>query len=394
MTKIFILAGEASGDLLGARTMAALKRLRPDIEFLGIGGEQMAREGIISLFPMHDLALLGLAEILPNIPNLRRRLRQTLATIHAESPDILLTIDIPGFALRVLRALGPGKTKRVHYVAPQVWAWRESRVKKYPGLWEELLCLLPFEPDFFAPHGLHPVFTGHPVLESGADQGDEARFRATHNLPANAVPVIFMLGSRRGEISRLAPVFRDTLSLLKPQIPNLVPVLPVAQGVDDTVRAATQDWPVRPLLVHGAGARYDAFAAAHAALTKSGTSTLELAMAGVPMALTYRVNPLSAWLFRRMAKVKYVGIVNILAGRALVPELLQQDCTPPKLAATLLTLLGNDSTRAAQRQGYREVLASLRAPEGTPSEAAAKAILALLAPPERRAPSRQLHNSQ
>ena len=378
MTKIFILTGEASGDLLGARTMAALRRLRPGIEFLGIGGEQMAREGLVSLFPMHDLALLGLAEIIPNIPNLRRRLRQTVDTIRAESPDILLTIDIPGFALRVLKEIGPGKLKRVHYVAPQVWAWRESRVKKYPGLWEELLCLLPFEPAFFAPHGLHPVFTGHPVLESGADQGDAARFRATHNLPATAVPVIFMPGSRRGEIARLAPIFRDTLTLLQPQIPGLVPVLPVAQGVDETVRAATRDWPVRPLLVHGAQERYDAFASAHAALTKSGTSTLELAMAGVPMALTYRVNPLSAWLFRRMAKVEYVGIVNILAARPLVPELLQEDCTPPKLAATLLTLLGDPQARARQRQGYREVLASLLAPAGTPSEAAAQSILALL----------------
>lgn len=378
MTKIFLLAGEASGDLLGARTMAALKRLHPGIEFCGIGGEQMAHEGVTSLFPMHDLALLGLAEIIPNIPNLRRRLTQTLEAIHAEQPDILLTIDIPGFALRVLKELGPGKIKRVHYVAPQVWAWREGRVKKYPGLWEELLCLLPFEPDYFAPHGLHPVFTGHPVLESGADQGDKARFFATHNLAPDSTPVIFMLGSRRGEIARLAPVFRETLTLIAPQIPTLVPILPVAQGVDDTVLAATKDWPVPPLLIHGISERYDAFAAAKAALTKSGTSTLELAMAGVPMALTYRVNPISAWLFRRMVKIPYVGIVNLLAKKLVIPELLQEDCTPAKLSTTLLTLLRDDQAVSAQRQGFHEVLASLRAPEGTPSEAAAKAILALL----------------
>jgi lipid-A-disaccharide synthase len=381
MTRIFIIAGEASGDVLGFRLMQALRALQPDIEFSGIGGARMAEAGLASLFPMQELALMGLAEILPKVLHLKKRLAQTIEAIRAQKPDILLTIDSPGFTLRVLKAIGPGGPKRVHYVAPQVWAWRQERVKHFPGLWEELLCLLPFEPEFFSPHGLHPVFTGHPVLESGADKGDAARFRAAHNLPAGAVPLVLMPGSRVTETKRLLPVFRETLALLQPQIPGLVPVVAAAAGIAGAVTAHTADWPVKPIIVRDVAERYDAFAAAKAALTKSGTSTLELAMAGVPMAVTYRVNPLSAAIGRRLIKVPYVAMINLLAGRALVPELLQEDCRAGQLAGTILELLREPAKAEAQRAGFAAALASLRAPEGAPSEAAAKAILGLLAQP-------------
>src|SRR6516165_5967784 len=161
--------------------MTALRALEPGVSFSGIGGARMAEAGLSSLFPMQELALMGLAEILPKLRHLKKRLDQTIAAIRAEKPDILLTIDSPGFTLRVLKAIGPGGPKRVNH---------------YPGLWDELLCLLPFEPAFFAPHGLHPVFTGHPVLESGADKGDPAAFRARHNLAPDAVPIMLMPGSR------------------------------------------------------------------------------------------------------------------------------------------------------------------------------------------------------
>jgi len=380
MTKIFIIAGEASGDVLGLRLMQALRRLQPDIAFSGIGGARMAEAGLSSLFPMQELALMGLAEILPKVLHLKKRLAQTVEAIRAQKPDILLTIDSPGFCLRVLKAIGPGGPKRVHYVAPQVWAWRQERVKHFPGLWEELLCLLPFEPEFFAPHGLHPVFTGHPVLESGADKGDAARFRAAHNLAPDAVPLVLMPGSRVTETKRLLPVFKDTLARLHPQIPALVPVVAAAAGIADAVTAHTADWKVKPIIVRDVAERYDAFAAAKAALTKSGTSTLELAMAGVPMAVTYRVNPISAAIGRRLIKVPYVAMINLLAGRALVPELLQEDCRAGRLAETILGLLRDPAKADAQRAGFTAALASLRAPEGAPSDAAAKAILRLLDP--------------
>ena len=378
MTRIFVIAGEASGDVLGHRLMTALHRLDPDIVFSGIGGERMGEAGLHSLFPMQELAHMGLAEILPKIFHLLRRINQTIAAIRAEKPDILVTIDSPGFTLRVLKAIGSGGPKRVHYVAPQVWAWRQSRVKHFPGLWDELLCLLPFEPAFFAPHGLHPVFTGHPVLESGADKGDAQAFRSRNNLTPDAVPVMLMPGSRVTETKRLLPVFRQTLALLNAEEKKLVPVLAAAAGVADAVAAQTADWAVRPIIVRGVAERYDAFAACRVALTKSGTSTLELAMAGVPMAVTYRVNPISGFLGRRLIKVPHVAMINLLARRALVPELLQEDCRPDTLATTLLGLLRDPIKAEVQRTGFAGALASLRAPEGMPSAAAAKAILAVL----------------
>ncbi len=376
MTKIFLIAGEASGDVLGARLMAALRAQRENLAFSGIGGARMEESGLVSQFPMQEIAVMGLAEILPRIFALKRRINQTIAAIKATRPDIVVTIDSPGFCLRVLKGIAGEHIKRVHYVAPQVWAWRQERVKKYPGLWDELLCLLPFEPAFFAPHGLNPVFTGHPVLESGADQGNAARFRAQHNIAPDAVPVILMPGSRVTETSRLLPIFRQTMALLSTTTPRLQPVLAAASGIADTVAEQTKDWLIKPIVVHDVATRYDAFAAAHAALTKSGTSTLELAMAGVPMAVTYRVNPISAMLARRLIKVKHVAMINLLAGGELVPELLQQDCTPTKLSETLHRLITTPQAAAAQRAGFAAALATLHAPIGTPSAAAAARVLA------------------
>jgi lipid-A-disaccharide synthase len=378
LTVIFFIAGEASGDVLGARLMAAIQAQRPDIKCAGIGGPRMTEGGLDSLFPMQDIAVMGLAEILPRILSLRRRIAQTITAIKTQKPDIVVTIDSPGFSLRVLRAISGLNIKRIHYVAPQVWAWRQERVKHFPGLWDELLCLLPFEPDFFEQYGLNPVFTGHPVLESGADQGNAARFWATHDIPSDAVPVILMPGSRVTETKQLLPIFGETMALLQEKIPGLLPVLAAAPVISDAVATLTAAWKIKPLIIRGVDERYDAFAAARAALTKSGTSTLELSLAGVPMAVTYRVNPVSAFIARRAIKVKYVAMINLLAGRELVPELLQENCTPAKLAAVLHGLLTNAAQAAAQRDGFATALATLAAPEATPSTAAAARILAQL----------------
>lgn len=375
MTKIFIIAGEASGDVLGFRLMQALRALEPRVSFTGIGGARMAEAGLVSLFPMQELALMGLAEILPKALHLKKRLTQTIAAVRVEKPDILLTIDSPGFTLRVLKAIGPGGPRRVHYVAPQVWAWRQKRVRHFPGLWDRLLCLLPFEPAFFAPYGLNPVFTGHPVLESGADKGDAARFRAIYNLPADSIPFVLMPGSRATETRRLLPVFKATLARLQPEFPHLTPIIAAASGISGEVGAHVADWPVKPILVHDVQTRYDAFAAAKVALTKSGTSTLELAMAGVPMAVTYKVNPLSATIGRRLIKVPHVAMINLLAKKALVPELLQENCHPARLAETVQAILQTPDMAQAQQNGFKAALASLHAPEGLSSQAAAKAIL-------------------
>jgi lipid-A-disaccharide synthase len=371
---IYLIAGESSGDVLGARLIAALRTRRPDLGFAGIGGEAMAAQGVASLFPMQDLALMGLLEVLPRLAHLRGRLRQTVADIAARRPEVVVTIDSPGFALRVLRAIGPLGVRRVHYVAPQVWAWRESRVRHYPGLWDQLLCLLPFEPAFFARHGLPATFVGHPVLESGADRGDAARLRARHGIDAAARIVTIMPGSRRTEVARLLPILGATLQ----RLPGVLPVVPVAAPVADAVRQATRGWTPRPVLVTETQDKYDAFAASAAALTKSGTSTLELAMAGVPMVVAYRVNPLTAAIAGWLVTVQYASLINLLVGREVVPELIQQACTPDRLAAEMRTLLNDPAAVAAQRAACRAALDLLRPPAGLPSEAAAAAVLGLL----------------
>jgi lipid-A-disaccharide synthase len=382
--RIWLLAGEASGDVLGGRLIAALKAQRPGLEFIGIGGPRMLAAGLgQSLFPMADLAVMGLAEVLPRVLALRRRLNLAVADIAAQKPDLVVTIDSPGFTLRLLERIRGLGLRRVHYVAPQVWAWREKRVRAFPGLWDRLLCLLPFEEAFFARHGLKVRFVGHPVLQSGADRGDARRFRERHDIAPDAKVVVLMPGSRRNEAPRLLPVYGRTLALLAEDFPGLVPVIPSSPVVAELVSRHTAGWPVKPLLVTDVDEKHDAYAAAGAALTKSGTSTLELALAGVPMAVTYRVNPVTAAMARRLIQVPHVAMVNLLAGREAVPELLQQDCTPEKLRGTLRTLLTDAAAAAAQRQVFADIMAGLAAPDGLPADAAAHAVLEVLdQPPE------------
>lgn len=375
MPLIYLIAGEQSGDVLGARLMHAIRARRPDIDFAGVGGTAMAAQGLASLFPIRALAVMGLLEVLPRIIELKRLLQRTVADIRTRAPDVLVTIDSPGFTLRVLRAIQPTTIKRAHYVAPQVWAWRENRVKHFPGLWDELLCLLPFEPAFFAGHGLPAQFVGHPVLESGADTGNAERFRFRHAIPPGAKVLTVMPGSRQSEVSRLLPILEATIRLLPDPV---VPVVPLAGPVEDIVRRRTESWPVRPILVSDTEAKHDAFAASDAALTKSGTSTLELALANVPMLVTYRINPVSHQIAKRMIRIKYASIVNLLLDRPVIPELLQYESRPDRLAAELHRLLTDPNAAAAQRQGFADALRLLRPASGTPSECAAGAVLSML----------------
>lgn len=380
---IWILAGEASGDVLGARLMQALRTRNPAVRFVGVGGVRMEEQGLRSLFPMRDLAVMGLVEILPRLRALSARLNEAVDDIAARKPDLVITIDSPGFALRLLRRIADKGILRVHYVAPQVWAWRQKRVKEFPGLWDELLCLLPFEEAFFSRHGLLTRFVGHPVLQSGAQDGDGARFHQRHKLEPTARVLVLMPGSRRSEAPRLLPAFGKMLALLRKDMPDLVPVIPVSPVVAATVERETANWPVRPVIVTDVQDKHDAFAAAGAALTKSGTSTLELALAGVPMAVTYRVNPITAFMARRLIRVPYVAMVNLLAGRAVVPELLQEQCTPSVLANAVKALFENPDMANSQKEAFKTVLNGLQGPGGKlPADAAAEAVLTLMA--ERR----------
>ena len=376
---IYLVAGEASGDVLGARLIAAMRRADRGLDFAGIGGERMAEQGMASLFPMQDLTVMGLAEVLPRLRLLRARLDETVEDILRRRPAVVVTIDSPGFCTRVLRRIAEQGIRRVHYVAPQVWAWRAGRVRHFPGLWDKLLCLLSFEPEFFAPYGLAPVFVGHPVLESGADHGNSERFRAKYGLPATARPMVLMPGSRRGEISRLMPIYGEVLRRLTDKRLDLVPVLAAAPAMLAQLEEASVSWPIKPLIITGIADRYDAFAAAAVALTKSGTATLELAMAGTPMGVTYRVNALTAMIARRMVTVQHAALVNLLFGGELVPELIQGHCSPDRLANMVASLLNDPAAQDRQIAGFAQVRASLwPKSHALPSDEAATAILELL----------------
>ena len=378
MTLIYLVAGEASGDLLGGRLMAALKRRAPDLDFAGIGGERMAAEGLLSLFPMRELSLMGLLEVLPSLRRLARRLAETEADVLARRPAVVVTIDAPGFTLRLAGRLRRHGIKVVHYVAPQVWAWRPGRVKRIATEVDEILTLLPFEAPFFAQAGIRVQFVGHPVLESGADRGDAARFRARHGITPEERVVLVMPGSRRGEVRRLGQVFGAALKRLAATEPGIRPVVALAGPVEETVRAATMHWPVLPILVRSPEEKADAYAAAAAGLIKSGTSSLEVALAGVPHIVGYKLNAVTAWIARLLLKVRYASLVNLLLDRMLVPEYIQSRCAPEPLAGGLEGLLRDPNAASAQRAGFAEALALLRPPQGLPSEAAATAVLAAI----------------
>lgn len=384
---IFLIAGEPSGDVLGARLMAALSaRLGDHVAFDGIGGAQMSAAGMVSRFPMEDLSVMGAAEIVPRLPKLLRRIRETVAAIKAARPDVVVTIDSPGFCFRVGKRLHGSGIPIVHFVAPQVWAWKAHRAREIAGFLDHLLALLPFEPPIFEEAGLPCTFVGHPVVESGAGSGDGRLMRARLGLGANEPLVCLLPGSRQSETRRLMPVYAETAARLLQQRPVVRFVLPAVDALRADIASEVERWPVTPGRVQlcPAAERFDAFAAADVALAASGTVSLELAMARTPMVITYRLNPMTAWLARRVIRVPHVNLINLIVDEAVVPELLQNDCRPDRAAAELIRLLDDPSTRARQRGAADRAIAALRPVAGTPSARAADVIASVVASAGRR----------
>jgi lipid-A-disaccharide synthase len=378
---IYLIAGEPSGDALGANLMAALtRRSGGTARFAGIGGEQMAALGLQSLFPIDDLAVIGVAEVLPRAVNILRRVKQAVADIQSRAPDVLVTIDSSGFNWRVAQRLrGAHATLPIlHYVAPMVWAWRAGRAARMARWYDQLMTLLPFEPPYFTKVGLATAYVGHPVVEMGADRGDGAAFRRRHGIAADAKAIAVLPGSRRGEVRTLLPIFAATLSRLSARYPGLVAVVPVPATVVGPVTTAAVRWPVRSIVLRGPAEKYDGFAACDVALAASGTVAVELALARVPSVVTYRVNRLTHALVRRIVKIDHAHLLNLILGRQAVPELLQQDCTPDKLAAAVAQLLDDRAAAAAQISACREALQRLGLGELSPGLRAADAVLAWL----------------
>lgn len=380
---IYLLALEPSGDALGAKLMTALRTAtRGEVQFAGVGGNQMGRQGLSTLFAPDELAILGLFEVLPKARLVFRRVKEVLADIERRQPDILVTIDSWGFTGRVHKALTQREStlKRVRYVAPQVWAWRPGRAKQLAQWIDHLLTLFPFEPQYFEKYGLESTWVGHPVVEPFEQASDSARFRSKFGLPPEGFVLAVLLGSRKSEIERLSPIFGDTVRRLARRFPSLEVVIPTLSGVEADVRQWSQSLPVAAHIVVDELDRRDAVAASSVALAASGTITLELAMASVPHVIAYKVNPVSAFVFRRLAKTRYVNLINVLLDRAAVPEFLQQQCRADLLEKAIAELLESDSCRRDQLAAFERAISKLRPLDETPSQMAAQTILRVLNP--------------
>lgn len=367
---IFLIAGEPSGDLLGARLMAALREETGGrVRFAGVGGEAMTEAGLQSRFPIHELAVMGLIEVLPHLFTILRRLRETVAAVRELRPDAVVTIDSPSFTLEIAERLKGEGIPLIHYVAPQVWAWKAWRAKKVARYLNRLLALLPFEPPYFERHGLPTHFVGHPVVETAAPPQPQAETAAES--PCLAV----LPGSRRGEVAKLLPVFGEVVAALAERHPGLRVVIPTVETVEEAVRAQVADWPLPVTVVRGAAARAAAFREATAALAASGTVALELGVAGVPTVVAYRFAGFVGLLPPSLLRVPFVSLVNLIAGREVQPEFLQRRCRASDILPAIERLLSDPAARAAQREGYRGVVEALTPPEGRPSRAAARRIL-------------------
>ena len=376
---VYLIAGEPSGDLLASRLMKALKKETDGkVRFAGVGGETMISNGFESLFDSSELAVMGLAEVIPSIPRIMARIRQTVDDIVAKKPDVVVTVDSWSFCARVnkgLRSLNTG-IPQIHYVAPQVWAWKKRRAKTCGRYIDRLLALLPYEAKYFEPHGLKVDFVGHPVVEGGAAKGDGAAFRKANNIPEQTKLLCVLPGSRRSETKYLLPVFKETVVALSKKYPEMHVVMPTVVTVEKTVREATADWALPVHIATGEANRYDAFAACDAALAASGTVALELAMARVPYTIAYQTSRFTAWLIRKLVTGKYANLVNILADREIVKEYLLEKCVAENLTSEVEKLLDDDEYRHAQLRDASEILKQLGADDPIPpSQKAARVVL-------------------
>jgi lipid-A-disaccharide synthase len=386
---VFVVAGEASGDVLGAGLMRALARQGGAVSFRGVGGERMAEAGLASLYPMQDIMAIGIAPVIAKLPTILRRLRETVDAVAAAPPDVLILIDVPDFNQRVARRVRRRLPNQpiVTYVSPTVWVWRPGRARAMRPAVDLILALLPFEPDVHRELGGPPcVYVGHPLLA----HLDELRPSPEEVRARNAVPLVLALpGSRRQEVRRLGAIFGDALARVAKQHPDLEIVLPTVPHLIDEVAGATIGWPVQPRIVTAEADKHAAFRRARAALAASGTVTLELALAGVPHVAAYRIPLVEGLILRAIVrfhsavKVRSVILANLVLGENVVPEFLQSECTAANLAYALSVMLGDSSERRRQEQAFRRLDSILGTGGPTPSERAARAVLELLA---RRAP--------
>ncbi len=383
--RVFVIAGEPSGDRLGGALMQGLKKLHPDILFDGVGGPEMQAQGLKSRFDMSELSIMGLIEILPRYRALKRRIRETADRVIKDEPDVLISIDSPEFCFRVAkRVKAKSDVPTVHYVAPTVWAWRPQRAARIAQYIDHLLALFPFEPAYFSPHGMRCDFVGHPVVaEPVASERDALSFRAAHGI-ADAPLLLVLPGSRAAEVKRLKDVFGKAVKRFVDVHADARVVVPAAASVADMVLEAVKSWPVQPMVLDPRAnakerAQHEkraAFRAADVALAASGSVSLELAASRTPMVMAYRMNPLTYAVMERMVRVDTVTLVNLVSDTRVVPEFLGPSCKADAIGRALLAAMEKPD---AQLDAMDATMSRLGAGQDPPGERAARSVLSFLA---------------
>ncbi|SEQ82189.1 lipid-A-disaccharide synthase [Faunimonas pinastri] len=381
--KIALVVGEESGDQLAAPLMEAIRVKHPDAEFYGVAGDRMLARGARTVFPVSDVAVIGIGAVVKHLPRIFRRVREAVTAIVAWGPDILVIIDSPGFT----HSVGERVAKRlpglpiVDYVSPSVWAWKPWRAARMARFIDHVLALLPFEPEVHRRLGGPAcTYVGHPLIE----RLNELRAAPGERRPLDEGPVLLVLpGSRRSEIERLMKPFGEALALIRREISGVRVVLPAVARLEAEIRARAAEWSVQPEIVVGEAAKFAAFRQAHAALAASGTVTLELGLAGVPMVVAYRVDPIARML-KRFLKVQSIVLANLVVGENIAPEFLDEAGSPAVLAKETAALLRNTPARRRQLDGWRRLDELMTFPPGEhPSEKAASIVLETLAAKRR-----------
>ena len=369
--KVALVAGEASGDILGAGLMQALRSQYPQVEFVGVGGPLMEAQGLTSYFPMERLAIMGLVEVLGRLPELLARRKRLISTLKEQQPDVFIGIDAPDFNLNIELQLREAGIKTVHYVSPSVWAWRQKRVFKIRKGCDLMLTLLPFEAQFYQEHQVPVLFVGHPLADSVAMHNDPLPAREQLGLPIDAQVVALLPGSRGGEVAKLGALFVETARYLLAKKPQLRFVIPAAnQARREQLAAILADMPNLPIEILD-GQSQTALQACDVVLIASGTATLEALLFKKPMVVAYKLAPVSHWLLKKMVKSPYISLPNLLAAEMLVPEFIQDAATPEALGEAVLEQLDDGST---QTQRFTELHESLRCDA---SQRAAQGVLQL-----------------
>ena len=360
--RIALIAGEASGDLLGASLIQAIATRYPDAEFFGIGGPKMIAAGLASAYDQEKLAVRGAVEVLKHLPEILKIRRGILAKLKAWQPDVMVGIDAPDFNLPIERQLKQFGIPTVHYVSPTVWAWRRGRVNRIIAAVNQLLCLFPFEPACYKGQAIEPVFIGHPLADEIAPDIDRQAQRTALNLPEAAPLITLMPGSRQSELDFHAQLFVETANRIAAELPETLFIVPLTTpATRDRFEAALRAFAIPGLRVRILfGHAREALAASDLALVCSGTATLEAALLRCPMIITYRISALSGWIYKKMRYLPWVGLPNILLGRLLVPELLQDDATPEQLSTAMIDLWRSPTRRAEMAREFASIHQKLR----------------------------------